>query len=152
MYRSKSYIPFSQRLVRGAIGKRCVIKHYKHGVVKTKYPDMSAIVASEKQRACRDSFTAFNAIVKAIYNDPIQRQQWKIKLGNPPHLYQAIFKTYRKEIEEAKIQRLHATNRLIRKSFKEVSKIEVFCYVEVKLCVGTVALGDGRVVEVMESG
>lgn len=39
-------------MVQGAIGKKYVIKHYKHGIVKTKYPDMTAIVASEKQRAC----------------------------------------------------------------------------------------------------
>jgi len=117
MYKKRQYISFSQRMVQGAIGKKYVIKHYKHGIVKTKYPDMTAIVASEKQRACRDDFKALNAIVKAIYNDPVERQEWKIKLGNPPRLYGAIFKAYKKEVEEAKVQRLQATNRAIRKSF-----------------------------------
>ncbi|MEO8772320.1 MAG: hypothetical protein ABI402_19635 [Ferruginibacter sp.] len=52
----KKELPFSLMLIRRAIGKEFMIKHYKDGAVKTKYPDMWDILATVHQRKCRNLF------------------------------------------------------------------------------------------------
>ena len=44
-------------MIRGAVWKLFVVKHYKGGkIVVTKFPDMQGIVPSGKQRVRRDLF------------------------------------------------------------------------------------------------
>ena len=52
MKRKPCRLPWLLTFVRGAIGKEYVIKHYRYGIIKTKYPDMTNIVASPGQRSC----------------------------------------------------------------------------------------------------
>jgi|GEM_PF-3980152 hypothetical protein len=52
--------------------------------VPSKYPDMTGIVASGSQRACRNLFKEAVAFAKAINNDPEKKESYrkKIKKGN----------------------------------------------------------------------
>lgn len=65
----KKQLPFSLTLIRGAIGKEFVIKHYKDGAVRTRYPDMSGIVATPRQRKCRNLFKEAVAYAKEVIAD-----------------------------------------------------------------------------------
>src|SRR5206468_12845643 len=86
MYHSKNRktmkhnLPLSLRIVRGAIGKEFVIKHYKYGVIRTKYPDMTRIVASMEQRKCRDLFKEAVAYAKVIISDPEGKRKWQNRI------------------------------------------------------------------------
>ena len=78
--KQRQELPFSLCLVWGAIGKEYVIKHYRYGVIKTRYPDMTRIVASKKQRGCRNLFREAVAFAKTIIADPVKKQEWQKKL------------------------------------------------------------------------
>ena len=63
-------MPFYYRMIRGAIGRKFVVKHYEGGrVVVTRFPDMSGIVATEKQRVRRDLFREAVVWAKWIIGD-----------------------------------------------------------------------------------
>jgi hypothetical protein len=94
-------IPFSESLVRGAIGKAFVIKHYKKGkIIKTKYPDMQGIKPSSKQKISRRTFRKAVAFAQAIYWNPEKKAEWKAKLRKPRRLFQALMKVYYKQKAE----------------------------------------------------
>jgi hypothetical protein len=61
---------FIYHLISGATGKEFVIKRYRYGMVKTRFPNMNAIAASSSQRTCRDLFR--HAVVYAfkVNKDP----------------------------------------------------------------------------------
>jgi hypothetical protein len=70
-------IPFSHTLIRGAIGKKFIVKHYAKRVVITRYPCMDKITASPKQKHRRNIFKEAIAFACSINNDPIKKKQWK---------------------------------------------------------------------------
>ncbi len=114
----KTKLPFSLRMLQGAIGKRFVIKHYRYGIIKTRYPDMGGIVASAGQRKCRDLFKEAVAYAKRVMKDPELVMQWQRKTGRTRRLFNAIIKDYMLMEQRAKTQQMVIANRIIGNSFK----------------------------------
>jgi hypothetical protein len=83
---------FPACIISGAIGKK-IIKQYPEGTVISRYPDMTRIIASDRQRECRNLFKAV-AFAKAINNDPEKKEayQRKIKKGNS--VFRSAIKEY----------------------------------------------------------
>ena len=87
-------------MIRGAIGKRFVIKHYKYGVVKTKYPDMSRIISSEAQKMRRRLFKRAVAYAQKIYANSELKEEMRRILRRPRRLFQALMKEWFKQQKE----------------------------------------------------
>ncbi|MEO8769395.1 MAG: hypothetical protein ABI402_04905 [Ferruginibacter sp.] len=115
----KQALPFSLTLIRGAIGKEFVIKHYKDGAVKTKYPDMSGIVATVRQRKCRNLFKEAVAYAKEVIADVERKRCWQEKLRKRNAVYNAAVKEYMLREKKEKQQQLLETNRLLRNAVKK---------------------------------
>ena len=91
----KQPIPFHLTLVRGAIGKEIVIKHYKGGrKVMTRYPDMSNIKPSVKQKRQRRLFKLATKYANEIFRDPVKREERRRTMRRPWRLYQALMKEW----------------------------------------------------------
>ena len=103
-------IPFLYRLVRGAIGKRFVVKHYRGGqVVVTRYPDMRGIVPSEEQKRRRRLFTRAVRYARKVYATPALKEERRRLLRRPRRLFQALVKEWfrtQKEKDYRRQQRL----------------------------------------------
>ena len=118
----KKELPLSQKLIRGAIGKEFVIKHYKDGAVKTKYPDMSGIVASKHQRKCRNLFREAVAYAKEVIADANRKTSWQKKLRKPNGVYNTAIKEYMLREKKALQKELPATNLLLKKAVMNAKK------------------------------
>ncbi|MCU7552088.1 hypothetical protein OCK74_23415 [Chitinophagaceae bacterium LB-8] len=91
-------------MIRGSIGKCFVVKHYrgnkkkkwKKRIVITKYPDMSGIVASEKQRVRRDLFKEAVVYARWILSDAERKEEFRKTLPRKKrkHVYQAAIRLY----------------------------------------------------------
>jgi hypothetical protein len=93
-------MPYYYRMIRGAIGKNFVIKHYKGGkVVRTKFLDMSGIVVTEKQRVRRDLFREAVVFAKWIISDDERKLAFKNTLPRKKRkkVYQAALQMYIRE-------------------------------------------------------
>jgi hypothetical protein len=102
-------IPLLYRMIRGAVGKRFVVKHYKGGkIVITKYPDMSGIVLSGKQRVRRDLFREAVVYAKWIVGDEARKKAFRKTLPwkKRKHVYQAAIRLY---------MRMHGDQQWLRK-------------------------------------
>ncbi len=83
--------------IRGAIGKLFVVKHYRGGrIVITKFPDMSGIVATEKQRVQRDLFREAVVYAKWILADEDRKKAFRKSLPRRKQqkVYQAAIQVY----------------------------------------------------------
>jgi len=121
--RRPSNLPLLLTFVRGAIGKEYVIKHYRYGIIKTKYPDMTKIVASEKQRSCRDLFKEAVAKAKKVMADPVQKAAWKKKVRQKHLVFNMIIKHFMLVEKKAAKKREMAGKYLLRRCFKEAEEI-----------------------------
>ncbi|MCU7552798.1 hypothetical protein OCK74_27010 [Chitinophagaceae bacterium LB-8] len=91
-------------MIRGSIGKCFVVKHYrgnkkkkwKKRIVITKYPNMSGVVASEKQRVRRDLFKEAVVYAQWILSDPERKEAFRKTLPRKKrkHVYQAAIRLY----------------------------------------------------------
>ncbi|MCU7548300.1 hypothetical protein OCK74_04200 [Chitinophagaceae bacterium LB-8] len=91
-------------MIRGSIGKCFVVKHYrgnkkkkwKKRIVITKYPDMSGVVASEKQRVRRDLFKEAVVYAQWILADTERKEAFRKTLPRKKrkHVYQAAIRLY----------------------------------------------------------
>ena len=90
----RNKLPLSLLMIRGSIGKQFVIKHYKWGIIKTKFPDMSGIVASAGQRQCRNIFKEAVAYAKAVIADPVLKKAWQKRLRRRNGVYNAAVTDY----------------------------------------------------------
>jgi hypothetical protein len=80
----RNKVPLQWQNIRGSIGKQIVIKHYSWGVIMTKFPNMSGIIASAKQRKCRNIFKEAVVYAQAVIADPIKKKEWQSRiLWNP---------------------------------------------------------------------
>ncbi|MEP7111244.1 MAG: hypothetical protein ABI760_24825, partial [Ferruginibacter sp.] len=70
-------LSFVQRMIQGAIGKEYVIKHYRYGIIKTKFPDMTKIIAFPGQRKCRNLFREAVAYAKSVIADKEKKKEWQ---------------------------------------------------------------------------
>jgi hypothetical protein len=86
--------------IRGAIGKQVVHKQYKRGEVVSKYPDMSRIVASSRQRGCRNLFKEAVAYARDINNDPEKKKAYQKKIGRNKIVFNAAISEYMKKVKE----------------------------------------------------
>ena len=87
-------LPLRYRMIRGAIGKRLVIKHYSYGVVMTRYPDMKNIIPSEAQKMSRRLFRKAVKYAQSIYADPVRKEQERRMMRRPKRLFQALMKEW----------------------------------------------------------
>jgi hypothetical protein len=88
-------LPLKYHFVRGRIGKLFVIKRYKGGVVvMTRYPDMTNIIASEKQKLQRRLFKQAVKYAKEIFSNPSKKAEKKKELRRPRRLFQALMKEW----------------------------------------------------------
>ena len=91
---SKKKLPLSLLMIRGAIGRSFVIKHYKFGIFMTKFPDMTRIVASKKQRICRNLFKEAVAYAKTVIADEARKKEWQKRLKRSKRVYHAAIKEF----------------------------------------------------------
>jgi hypothetical protein len=93
-------MPFHYRMIRGAIGKKFVVKRYKgRKTVVTRFPDMSGVVASEKQKERRDLFREAVVWAKWIISDEHRKLAFKNTLPRKKRkkVYQAALQMYMRE-------------------------------------------------------
>ncbi|MER3472106.1 MAG: hypothetical protein C4330_12505 [Chitinophagaceae bacterium] len=96
-------LPLHLRMIRGSIGKKYCVKHYKGGkVVVTKYPDMKGIIASEKQKAGRRLFKRAVLYAQKVYSHSALKEEKRRRLRRPKGLFQALMKEWFKGREEKK--------------------------------------------------
>ncbi len=119
MKRRPSNLPLLLTFIRGAIGKEYVIKHYRYGIIKTKFPDMTKIVASEKQRNCRNLFREAVAKAKIVMADPVQKAAWKKKARKQHLLFNMIIKHFMLAEKKAARKRELEGKYMLRACFKE---------------------------------
>lgn len=109
-------LPLTLQLVQGAIGKEFVIKHYHYGRVKTRYPDMSRIVASVHQRKCRDLFKEAVVFAKTVIADKPRKEAWQKKLRRRNGVYNEAIKYFMLKDKRAKEAAILLANSLIRRA------------------------------------
>src|SRR6476661_4192953 len=102
MRRRRPNVSFKESFIRGAIGKRFVIKHYKWYIIKTKFPDMTNIVPSAKQVECRNRFREAVAYAKAEMAHPVAKSQWLKRTRKKWRVFNYIIKTYMRMQAEIK--------------------------------------------------
>ena len=110
--------------ITGKVGKEFVIKHYKYGVVKTKYPDMTKIIASTQQRKCRNLFKEAVIYAKEVYADPVRKKEWWARARNKGHVFNYIIKGYMLAAKEAALKRQEIATVIIRKCFPRLKKVK----------------------------
>lgn len=106
----------SLKLVYGAIGKEYVIKHYSYGAIKTKFPDMSRIIASPQQRKCRDLFKEAVAYAKTLIADKYKKAEWKKRIKRKHRVLNAAIKEYMLQAKRRQEAGRIAVNILIHKA------------------------------------
>jgi len=87
--------------ISGAIGKQIVYKQYKDGLVVTKFPDMSRIIASAGQRKCRNLFKEAVAFARGINNDPEKEKAYLGKTPKNQSVFNAAISEYMKRMKKA---------------------------------------------------
>jgi hypothetical protein len=87
LHRNIPELPWSLKQIRGAIGKEYVIKHYSYGAIKTKYPDMTNIIASTHQRKQRNLFKESVEYTRSVMSDPIQKELWLKRVRKKHRLF-----------------------------------------------------------------
>ena len=65
--------------VRGKIGNQVVVKQYGSKTVLSKYPDMSGVKPSKRQKKQRNSFADAIAYAQAIIRDPVKKAVYNRK-------------------------------------------------------------------------
>jgi hypothetical protein len=115
----RTKLPFRLRMIQGAMGKSYVIKHYKWGIIMTRYPDMTKIKASAKQRACRNLFQEAVVYAQTVIADPVLKAAWQKKLRRSNGVYNEAIKVYMLKEKLAKERADLLTKNLIRNSFKD---------------------------------
>ena len=97
---NKKRLPFIYRIIRGAIGKRFVIKHYKYGIIKTKFPNMKNIIPSEAQKQRRRLFRLAVKYAQSIYTNPFLKEEKRRIMRRPKRLFQSLMKEWFKKRAE----------------------------------------------------
>ncbi len=91
---SRKKVPPHLLHIRGSIGKAFVIKHYSWGVIKTKFPNMSGIIASAKQRKCRNVFKEAVLYAQAVIADPVKKKEWQSRIRRRNGVYNKAIKAF----------------------------------------------------------
>ena len=130
LHRRKPRLPLLLQFIRGAVGKKFVIKHYRYGAIKTKYPDMTRIIASARQRKCRDVFKEAVAYAKQVIADPVAKAAWQKRLRRRNGVYNEAVKFSMLKDKREKERAQLLTARAIRLAFrnKEVMEVDEIIY------------------------
>jgi hypothetical protein len=120
------------RIIRGAVGKSFVVKHYRGGrMVVTRYPDMSRIVASEQQRVRRDLFREAVVYARWVIGDEERKQAFRKTLPRKKRgkVYQAAIQLYmrmqgdkqwlRKQLAVKAVVQVQKTERIVAGIYRE---------------------------------
>jgi hypothetical protein len=78
----------------GALGKELVFKQYKDKTVVSKFPDMSKVKTSERQRQQRDLMPQANAYASAVKRDPALRAEYEKHLKPGESVYHKAKKDF----------------------------------------------------------
>ena len=116
LFRRIPELDFMHQLVQGAIGTDYVIKHYCYGPIRTKFPDMTKIIASPGQRKCRNIFKEAVAYAKEVIADPVQKKAWQKKLRRRNSVYYAAIKEYMLRDKRKKEKDLERAKHLIARA------------------------------------
>ena len=111
-------LPFSLSMIQGAIGKEYVIKHYGNSKIRTRFPDMSRIIASAKQRTCRNLFKKAVAYAKEVITDPVLKAAWQKRIRRSNGVYNKAVKYFMLIDKRAKERDELLTMRLIYLAMK----------------------------------
>ena len=96
-------------MISGALGKKIVVKQYRDGTVVTRYPDMTMIIASEKQRNCRNLFKEAVAFAKVINNSPAVRKERLDKIPNGKTVYNMAIREYMLRVRKKQVFLKHSS-------------------------------------------
>jgi hypothetical protein len=88
--------------LQGTIGKEIIFKQYADKTVVSKYPDMSKVKTSKRQRAQRDLLKEANAYASAAKRDPKLRKKYEKKLKPG----ESVFHKAKKEFFEREKKKL----------------------------------------------
>ena len=83
---------------------------------------MTRIVASEKQRSCRDLFKEAVAKAKKVMADPVQKAAWKKKVRQKHLVFNMIIKHYMLAEKKAAKKRELEGKYLLRSCFKQAGE------------------------------
>jgi hypothetical protein len=114
----KEPLPFLLQYARGAIGKEFVIKRHRNGRIKTKYPDMTRIIASMAQRKCRNMFREAVLYAKEVIADTERKRQWQKRIRRRNGVYNEAVKFYMLKDKKAKEAAILEAQRLLRIAMK----------------------------------
>lgn len=78
----------------GRVGKQLIFKTYSYGTVVTRYPDMSGVKPTMKQKKSNKLFAAAVAYAKSVIADPVRRKKYESKLPSGKTVYIAALSDY----------------------------------------------------------
>jgi hypothetical protein len=125
-------------MIQGAVGKLFVVKHYRKGgkrsgkkkrkrMVVTRYPNMSGIVASQKQRERRDLFREAVVYARWIVADEERKRAFRKTLPHKKQkqVYQAAIQLYMsKKGDQQWLRKQLAVKEVVRGEQGEMVKIK----------------------------
>lgn len=80
----------------GRIGKQLIFKTYSYGTVVTRFPDMSKVKRTRKQKAASKLFREAVAHAKSVIADPAKYKRYARKLRAGQTVYHAALSEYMK--------------------------------------------------------
>jgi hypothetical protein len=83
----------------GAIGQELIIKQYGDKIVVTKYPDMSRVKPSERQREQRKRMREANQYAQSIMSNPILKESYQKNLQPGESIYKKAVKEYFEKVK-----------------------------------------------------
>ena len=87
--------------LQGAIGKELVVKQYADKVVITKYPDMSKVKCSERQKEQREKMKEANAYARSVLVNPELKALYETYLEKGESIYRKAIKDYFTKLQQA---------------------------------------------------
>jgi hypothetical protein len=93
--------------LQGTIGKEIVFKRYADKTVVSKYPDMSKVKTTKRQRAQRDLLKEANAYASTVLRDVELRKKFekKLKAG------ESVFHKAKKEFFERQKKEINSSGK-----------------------------------------
>lgn len=88
--------------LQGTIGKELVFKHYSDKVVVAKYPDMSRVKPSERQKQQRIHLKNANAYAQEVTRNPERRAMYEKYLKKGESVYKKALKDYFEKLKSKK--------------------------------------------------
>ena len=83
-------------LLSGLSGKVGTIKQYQYGTVISKFPDMSGVKWTPKQKNGHSKFKAAVAFAKEVMRDEKKRKKYEKKLKKGQSVYHMVISEYMK--------------------------------------------------------